>query len=88
MTCRWKWAVRKLVLRNRSDRGVYSVMEKRTRNISALTKPFTSFFGMQSLGPQISAFCTMPPAVKYPGHPDYRPPPPCNLQIMVCSATI
>ena len=45
--------------------------------------PFTSFVGLRSIGPQLVACTYLPPAEKYPGHPDYKPAPPAKLQAQV-----
>ena len=43
--------------------------------------PFTSFVGYKTVGPHLVACCYLPPAEKYPGHPDYKPAPPATLDI-------
>lgn len=81
MWFRWAWAVRKIILRRRS-RTSSSAMENRFFLRSAAV-PFTSFVGLKTTGPQLAACCYLPPAEKYPGHPDYKPAPPAQLDIQV-----
>lgn len=78
---RWYWAVRKLILRQRSALPA-TVMESRMF-VQTAALPFTSFVGLKTTGPQLVACCYLPPAHKYPGHPEYRPAPPAKLQIQV-----
>jgi len=52
-------------------------------SMQRVTLPFSSFVGMKSTGPQLVACCHLPPAERYPGHPDYRPAPQAKLQIQV-----
>lgn len=79
--CRWAWAVRKLVLRRRSGLPAEAMEQAMILQKAAL--PFSSFVGIKSVGPQIVACCYLPPADRYPGHPDYKPAPPAKLHIQV-----
>ena len=55
--------------------------EKMTLRSAA--SPFSSFVGLRTIGPQLVACCYLPPAEKYPGHPDYKPAPPAKLEVQV-----
>ena len=79
--CRWYWAVRKVILKRRSSLSAERMESRLLLRKAAL--PFTSFVGMKTVGPQLVACCYLPPAEKYPGHPEYRPAPPARLQIQV-----
>lgn len=78
---RWAWAVRKLVLRMRSGLPADKMEQQMIMQKAAL--PFSSFVGMKSMGPQLVACVYLPPAERYPGHPEYKPAPPAKLRIQV-----
>ena len=47
------------------------------------TVPFSSFFGSRVSGPQLSVVFIMHAPAKYPGHPDFKAPPPAELDVEV-----
>ena len=73
--------MRKVILKRRSSLSAERMESRLQLRKAAL--PFTSFVGMKTVGPQLVACCYLPPAEKYPGHPEYRPAPPARLQIQV-----
>ncbi len=73
--------MRKLVLRLRSGLPADKMEEAMLLQTAAL--PYSSFVGMKSMGPQLVACCYLPPADRYPGHPEYKPAPPAKLRIQV-----
>ena len=73
--------MRKVILKRRSSLSAERMESRLLLRRAAL--PFTSFVGMKTVGPQLVACCYLPPAEKYPGHPEYRPAPPARLQIQV-----
>lgn len=73
--------MRKLVLRRRS--GMQADKMEQAMLLQTAALPYSSFVGMKSMGPQLVACCYLPPADRYPGHPDYKPAPPAKLRIQV-----
>ena len=78
--------MRKLVLRRRSGLPADKMEQAMLLQTAAL--PYSSFVGMKSMGPQLVACCYLPPADRYPGHPDYKPAPPAKLRIQVSAIIV
>ena len=86
--CRWYKVVRMVVMRQRCTRQALRDAPVQPARIHTNTVPFSSFFGSRVSGPQLSVVFIMHPPDKYPGHPDFKAPPPAELDVEVvfCSS--
>lgn len=80
---RWYKAVRMVVMRQRCTRQALKDAPVQPARIHTNTVPFSSFFGSRVTGPQLSLVFIMHPPDKYPGHPDFKAPPPAELDVEV-----
>ena len=81
---RWYKVVRMVVMRQRCIRQGLKDAPVQPARVHTNTVPFQSFFGSPVSGPQFSLVFIMHPPAKYPGHPDFKAPPPAELDIEVC----
>lgn len=75
--------VRMVVMRQRCMRQALRDAPVQPARIHTNTVPFSSFFGSRVSGPQVSLVFIMHPPDKYPGHPDFKAPPPAELDVEV-----
>ena len=81
--CRWYKVVRMVVMRQRCTRQALKDAPVQPVRIHTNTVPFSSFFGSRVSGPQLSLVFLMHPPDKYPGHPEFKAPPPAELDVEV-----
>ncbi len=78
-----------VVMRQRCTRQALKDAPVQPARIHTNTVPFSSFFGSRVSGPQLSLVFIMHPPDKYPGHPDFKAPPPAELDVEVyCSCLV
>ena len=87
-TDRWYKVVRMVVMRQRCTRQALRDAPVQPARVHTNTVPFQSFFGSPVSGPQFSLVFIMHPPAKYPGHPDFRAPPPAELDVEASSFSI
>lgn len=75
-----------VVMRQRCTRQALKDAPVQPARIHTNTVPFSSFFGSRVSGPQLSLVFIMHPPDKYPGHPDFKAPPPAELDVEVPAA--
>lgn len=80
---RWYKVVRTVVMRQRCTRQALRDAPVQPARIHTNTVPFSSFFGSRVSGPQLSLVFIMQAPTKYPGHPDFKAPPPAELDVEV-----
>ena len=79
--------VRIVVMRQRCTRQALKDAPVQPARVHTNTVPFSSFFGSRVSGPQLSAVFIMQAPAKYPGHPDFKAPPPAELDVEVGPAS-
>ncbi|KAL0018632.1 hypothetical protein WJX77_009530 [Trebouxia sp. C0004] len=80
---RWYKVVRTVVMRQRCTQQALKDAPVQPARVHTNTVPFSSFFGSRVSGPQLSLVFIMHPPDKYPGHPDFKAPPPAELDVEV-----
>lgn len=75
------------MMRQRCTRQALKDAPVQPARVHTNTVPFSSFFGSRVSGPQLSAVFIMQAPAKYPGHPDFKAPPPAELDVEVGPAS-